>query len=92
VWEPDSGRTLATLTGHNSGEVWSVAFSSDGHQALTGGDDGTVRVWDPDSGRELARWYGDRPIRQCVFAPDRPDHILIGDSTGALYVLRLHIP
>ncbi len=35
--------------GH-TGPIRSVALSADGHRAVTGSDDGTVRVWDVDGG------------------------------------------
>ena len=52
MWDPTSGETLVTLTGHNS-QVWGVAFDpTTGHLATASGD-GTARVWDPTSGECL---------------------------------------
>jgi WD40 repeat protein len=49
VWDVDSGRELACLSGHE-GEVQSVAFDPRGRRIVSGSWDGTVRVWDVDSG------------------------------------------
>jgi WD40 repeat protein len=39
--------------GH-TGSVWSVAFSSDGKQIVSGSDDKSIRVWDAETGEMLS--------------------------------------
>jgi WD40 repeat protein len=46
-----------TLTGHKT-RVLSAAFSPDGEQLATIGDDGTTIIWEPNTGRELRRLPG----------------------------------
>ena len=58
---PPGGPLLRTLTGHD-GAVHAVAVSADGRRAVSGGDDGTVRVWDLEAGTAAA--HPDRPRRR----------------------------
>jgi WD40 repeat protein len=44
LWDLESDREICRLVGHTMG-INSVAFSKDGHRALSGSDDGTVRLW-----------------------------------------------
>jgi WD40 repeat protein len=50
AWMGHQGRSPRTEV---SFRVWAVAFSPDGTQLLTGGDDGMARLWDAQTGEEL---------------------------------------
>jgi WD40 repeat protein len=66
---------IRAFTGHTAG-VWSVALSADGTRALSGSDDGTMRLWDVKSGKEQHTFRGGR-VRCVAFAPDGR-HVLSG--------------
>lgn len=51
------GPLLYTLTGH-TGAVRSVALTPDGHYAVSGADDFTVRVWDLERGAQVHCFQG----------------------------------
>ena len=55
--EISTGRELRTFPGH-AGQVFAVAFSSDGRTALSGSDDMTVKVWEVATGKELHTFRG----------------------------------
>ena len=54
-----------------SGEITTLAYSSDGTRLVTGGSDGTVTVWDSASGERLKEWTATNHwIRRVAISPD----------------------
>ena len=70
LWEVETGKQLATLTGH-SDSVWSVAFSPDGKKLASGSRDQTVRLWEVETGKQLATLTGhSSDVLSVAFSPD----------------------
>jgi WD40 repeat protein len=44
LWDVEAGRQLLCMTGHTGG-IAALAVFADGRYALTGSDDGTIRLW-----------------------------------------------
>lgn len=57
LWDIATGEAIRSFTGHTAG-ITSLALASDGHLALTGSNDGTVRAWDVATGKELHVFAG----------------------------------
>ncbi len=67
-FDPHSGATQGPLFGSS---VNAFTFSTDGRCALTGGDDGSLRIWDPTTGVAAGSAMPHRsPIRAVAFSPD----------------------
>jgi dipeptidyl aminopeptidase/acylaminoacyl peptidase len=74
LWEMKTGEELFCAEGH-PGRIGSLAFSPDGHSALSTGfehpNDTTVRLWDLKKGKEVRRftWHKYEVYSAC-FSPD----------------------
>jgi WD40 repeat protein/serine/threonine protein kinase len=72
VWDASSGEKLFNCRDHGGG-VTCLAFSQDGHWAVTGSADESVKVWDTTRERE-PKLYGDWPSQPCTalaFSPSQ---------------------
>ena len=70
---------------HNA-EVWSLAFSPDGHRVLTEAKNDVVRVWSTTAGSEVARLAPREPLRAAGFlANSRHAVTLSGEATLTLW-------
>jgi len=67
LWDVATGKEVRRLEGHQNA-VRGVAFSPNGKQVATGGDDGTLRLWDPATGKEQRRI--DCPSGRIAYSPD----------------------
>src|SRR5438105_4474763 len=60
-----------TLKGHNTNDVYTVAFSPDGKTLASGNLDETIRLWDVATGKEQATLNGHTSLVFSVaFGPD----------------------
>lgn len=81
LWDPATGRTVATFPAHKDDSVPVVALSPDGHLLAIIGDDGVIKVWNAITGRAVATLTNHRGSTDTItFSPDGT--ILAVASTG----------
>jgi len=84
LWDLDQRRLVAQLDGH-VGRVFAARFIAEGgHEVLTAGSDGTVRLWDAATGSPRQVFRGDsHSLADAALAPDG-SVIVAGGSDGFL--------
>jgi WD40 repeat protein len=70
LYDAATGKIVHTLVASGTGSVFSVAFTPDGGQVITGSGDGIARMWKVATGRsaEAMRSFGEAPDRMRVLS------------------------
>jgi WD40 repeat protein len=70
VWDAETGRIIATLTGDEKG-LWAAALSRDGKYAVTGSEDTTAKIWDVEIPKPPLTLKGhNQGVMSVAFSPD----------------------
>jgi WD40 repeat protein len=85
VWDPATGQTRHTLTGHTS-PVGALVVAPDGSWLASASNDTTVRVWDPVVGRLIASLRVGHPLTLVICTVR--EHIVMAGDRGP-YVLSM---
>jgi len=86
IWNTASGEEVATCHAHLGEIFWALDFSPDGSQ-IAACRVGWLTVWNAQAATVLHEWKMPG-VRSVLFAPDGR-HLIYGDQTGGIYVLRL---
>jgi WD40 repeat protein len=84
----DGGEVRKTLQGHEK-EVYAVAFTPDGKQAVSGAADQTVAVWDLESGQRLRSLTGHSDVVLAVAVSPNGRLALSGGKDGVVLLWEL---
>lgn len=93
LWDLDSGKELLALETHKGGRAWTVAFTADGKQAVTGGGnvfertggrEASLRLWDLTTGKEIRQFEGHtKDVRRVAISPNGRQ-LLSGSFDGTM--------
>ncbi len=88
LWDTQSGRQIRVLRGH-SDVVSSVAFLPDGRSAVSGSEDGTIKLWDLSTGVPTRTIMAGAPVGDLRLSPDGQAVICaLRDSTLRVFDLK----
>jgi WD40 repeat protein len=86
-WDTSSGSSVRSESCH-AGRITAIGISFSGEVAITTSEDGIAYVWDPGTGAQITSFTGDGALTSCAVNPDA-SLIAVGDSSGAVHVLKL---
>ncbi len=84
IWEKQSGRQLAKMTGHR-GAIYRIDLSKDGVTVATAGLDGQVKLWDANTYQLIATLGHGSPVYSVSFHPDG-SRLAAGSSDGLIRI------
>ena len=77
LFDVDTGKFIRSFNGHQGG-IWGLAFSPDGNQFVSCGEDSTVRLWDVQTAKEIRRFSGHTAPVLCVTFSSDGKYLLSG--------------
>jgi WD40 repeat protein len=80
VWGHMTNTDECVLRGH-SGLVWSVAFSSDGSQVVSGSSDQTICIWDCDTESQISVYRDSHMVTSVGFLRNG-SHVVFGSNNS----------
>jgi WD40 repeat protein len=84
LWDAESGAVLRTFPG--AAEIGAIAFSPEGGQLASSGENGRVDIWNVSTGSQVRELQlSDRPLRAIAFSPDG-QHLAASGWDGTIYI------
>jgi WD40 repeat protein len=84
IWDAANGSELPSLPGHPDGVV-KIAASGDGHQLVSAGADGIVKIWNLDTGKAHCEMTVDAAVTSLYFSQD-DRRVVACTESGAIFV------
>ena len=86
IWDIQKGEKINELKGHKDGWVRSIAYSSDGYNLISGGEDRRLKLWNCITGKENWSSGGFSQQVTSLAVNTSGDKLLIGNESGSLNI------
>ena len=86
IWDIPKGEKINELKGHKDGWIRSVAYSSDGNNLISGGEDRRLKLWNSMTGKETWSAGGFSQQVTSLALSTSGDKLLVGNESGTLNI------